>query len=165
MKAKQKVVTVIPISTLLDEYDELRERKKQVEKRLSYLSDQIKAYAEANGVKDDKGSFYASDDKYIYGKQAKKSVSFDKEKAMQFFKAHKFTDCIDTVEVINEDAVEARISSGDISYEELESITVTKTTYAIDVKKKEEMPEVEETIVSLAASKKPKLSVPHGGKK
>ena len=163
MKAKGKVTQIVPVGMLLTEYNTLREQKKTIEDRMKYLSDQIKSNAERVGVKDDKGSYYAEDDNFIYGKQAKKSVSFDKDKTIQYLKDHKLNDCIDTVEVINENAVETHINSGDISFEDLEDITVTKVTYAIDIKKKEEMPEVEQTSVPMAASKKPCLT-PRGGK-
>lgn len=168
MKPKSKVtqmpVPIVPIQSLLEEYDSLRERKKTIEERMKKLADQIKDYAEKNGVKDDKGSFYAQNESFIYGKQCKKSVSFDKEKAISYLKEQGFDDCIDTVEVIVEAAVEERINTGDISYEDLEGITTTKVSYAVDIKKKEEMPEVQQTTVSLAASKKPRIA-PKGGKK
>ena len=165
MKAKTKVAEFsLPIGTLLSEYDTLREEKKKIEDRMKYLAEQIKAEAEKVGVKDDKGSYYAEDEKYVYGKQCKKSVSFNQEKAITFLKDRGYDDCIDTVEVINEDAVEGHINSGDISFEDLEDITTTKVTYAIDIKKKEDMPVVEEKEVPLAASKKTRL-VPKGGKK
>ena len=165
MKAKTtaKVVS-LPIGSLLEEYYSLREQKKTIEDRMKYLADQIKANAERVGVKDDKGSFYAEDEQYVYGKQCKKSVSFDKDKALDFFKSHGHDECIDTVEVINEDAVEGLINSGVISFEDLESITTTKVSYAIDIKKKEDMPVVEQTETSLAASKKTRL-IPKGGSK
>lgn len=165
MKAKTKATEIsLPINTLLEEYYSLREQKKTIEDRMKYLADQIKANAEKVGVKDDKGSFYAEDEQYVYGKQCKKSVSFDHDKAIEYFKSHGFDECIDTVEVINEEAVEGRINTGDISYEDLEGITNTKVTYAIDIKKKEDMPVVEQTEVAMAASKKPRL-VPKGGTK
>lgn len=165
MKAKTNATVIsMPIGKLLEEYDNLREQKKTIEERMKFLADQIKANAERVGVKDDKGSFYAEDEQFVYGKQCKKSVSFNQEKAISYFKDHGYTDCIETVEVINEDAVEGRINTGDISFEDLEEITNTKVSYAIDIKKKEEMPVVEQTEVSMAASKKTRL-VPKGGKK
>lgn len=165
MKAKTKAVEFsLPIGTLLAEYDSLREQKKKIDERMKYLADQIKANAEKVGVKDDKGSFYAEDENYVYGKQCKKSVSFNEEKALSYFKENGFEDCITTVEVVNEEAVEEHINTGDISYEDLESITNTKVSYAVDIKKKEGMPVVEQTEVPLAASKKTRL-VPKGGKK
>lgn len=165
MKATNKAeILSIPAVRLLEEYDNLREQKKIIEARMKTLADQIKAQAEKVGVKDDKGSFYAEEGQFVYGKQCKKSVSFDAEKAISYFKAHGFDDCIATVEVINEEAVETRINTGDISYEDLEDITTTKVSYAVDIKKKEEMPVVEQTEVPLAASKKTRL-VPKGGKK
>lgn len=165
MEAKTNATVIsMPIGKLLEEYNSLREQKKVIEDRMKFLSDLIKADAERVGVKDDKGSFYAENEQFVYGKQCKKSVSFNQEKAISYFKNHGYTDCIETVEVINEDAVEGRINTGDISFEDLEEITNTKVSYAIDIKKKEEMPVVEQTQVSMAASKKTRL-VPKGGKK
>lgn len=165
MNAKSKATVIsLPIGAMLSEYDSLREQKKKIEDRMKYLADQIKANAEKVGVKDDKGSFYAEDEQFIYGKQCKKSVSFNQEKALSYFRDHGYDDCITTVEVINEEAVESRINTGDISFEDLEDITTTKVSYAIDLKRKEEMPEVEQIEVPIAASKKSRL-VPKGGKK
>lgn len=166
MNAKSKATVIsLPIGAMLSEYDSLREQKKKIEDRMKYLADQIKANAEKVGVKDDKGSFYAEDEQFIYGKQCKKSVSFNQEKALSYFRDHGYDDCITTVEVINEEAVESRINTGDISFEDLEDITTTKVSYAIDLKRKEEMSEVEQTeVVPIAASKKSRL-VPKGGKK
>lgn len=165
MNAKSKATVIsLPIGAMLSEYDSLREQKKKIEDRMKYLADQIKANAEKVGVKDDKGSFYAEDEQFIYGKQCKKSVSFNQEKALSYFRDHGYDDCITTVEVINEEAVESRINTGDISFEDLEDITTTKVSYAIDLKRKEEMSEAEQTEVPIAASKKSRL-VPKGGKK
>ena len=165
MNAKSKATVIsLPIGAMLSEYDSLREQKKKIEDRMKYLADQIKANAEKVGVKDDKGSFYAENEQFIYGKQCKKSVSFNQEKALSYFRDHGYDDCITTVEVINEEAVESRINTGDISFEDLEDITTTKVSYAIDLKRKEEMSEVEQTEVPIAASKKSRL-VPKGGKK
>lgn len=165
MNAKSKATVIsLPIGAMLSEYDSLREQKKKIEDRMKYLADQIKANAEKVGVKDDKGSFYAEDEQFIYGKQCKKSVSFNQEKALSYFRDHGYDDCITTVEVINEEAVESRINTGDISFEDLEDITTTKVSYAIDLKRKEEMSEVEQIEVPVAASKKSRL-VPKGGKK
>ena len=165
MNAKSKATVIsLPIGAMLSEYDSLREQKKKIEDRMKYLADQIKANAEKVGVKDDKGSFYAEDEQFIYGKQCKKSVSFNQEKALSYFRDHGYDDCITTVEVINEEAVESRINTGDISFEDLEDITTTKVSYAIDLKRKEEMSEVEQIEVPIAASKKSRL-VPKGGNK
>lgn len=165
MNAKSKVTVIsLPIGAMLSEYYSLREQKKKIEDRMKYLADQIKANAEKVGVKDDKGSFYAEDEQFIYGKQCKKSVSFNQEKALSYFRDHGYDDCITTVEVINEEAVESRINTGDISFEDLEDITTTKVSYAIDLKRKEEISEVEQIEVPIAASKKSRL-VPKGGKK
>lgn len=163
-KAKSEIKDLVPIRAMLEEYCSLRDKKKTIEDRMKQLANDIKARAEKDGQKDDKGSFYAEKDGFSYAKVAKKSVSFDAEKALDFFRENGLDSCIRTVEVIDEEAVEACVTSGDISYEDLESITVTKTSYSVDVKKKEDMPVVEDTTVELAASKKPRL-VPKGGTK
>lgn len=160
MIKKNNITPVIPIDILLEEYVALREQSNTIKKRMSEISTEIKNYAEEFGVKNDSGSFYCENDKYVFGKQAKKSVNFDEDKAIDYFTRKKFNDCLDTKVVINEDAVEERISTGDISYEDLESITTTKVSYAVDVKEKEVVEDtVKETVVPVAASSKPKIRV------
>ena len=154
VKKKSIVSPIVPVETLLDRYSRLRDEKKTIEAELKKLSDEIKEAAERTGTKDDKGSYYAEAGNYIFGKVAKKSVSFDEGKALDFVRKKGFTDCIVTIESLDEGAIENRINSGDISYEELEGITTTKVSYAVDVKKKEEMPIVEETVLPSAAKKK-----------
>lgn len=149
--------TVVSIEQKVTEYDKLRAQSKTIKSQMDKLSAQIKDSAEKLGTKDDKGSYFYETDQYIFGKVAKKSVSFSEEKAIKFFKKKGLDKCIDIVEVINEEAVSGYVSSGDITYEELDDITQTKTTFAVDVKKKEEMPEIEQTRVPLVASAKPKL--------
>jgi hypothetical protein len=154
--ALQKVAKVGSISALLQEYDTLREQKKVIDNRMKTLAEKIKEDAEKNGVKDDKGSYYAEDGHFVYGKQAKKSINFKLEEAIAFFKRKRWTDCIRTIETVNEEKVTARIERGELKIKDLEEITTTNTTYAIDVKKKEEVPTVEESTVSapIAASSK-----------
>lgn len=138
------------------EYDALREQAKTIKNRMDVLAAELKDIAEKHGVKNDSGSFYVESSEFIFGKQAKKTVSFDTDTAVEFFTRRGFHDCVKTVKVINEGAVESRVSNGDISYSDLESITKTKVSYAIDVKRKEAMPEVEQSSVTVAASRKPK---------
>lgn len=154
VKKKSIVSPLVPVETLLDRYFSLRDEKKTIEAELKKLSDEIKEAAERTGTKDDKGSYYAEAGNYVFGKVAKKSVSFDEGKALDFVRKKGFTDCIVTIESLDEGAIEKHINSGDISYEELEGITTTKVTYAVDVKKKEEMPTVEETVLPSAAKRK-----------
>lgn len=153
----------VPIEEVVREYVALRDESTRIKNRMSTLSTTIKAYAEKNGTKSDTGSYYVEDENFLFGKQAKKSVSFKTEEAIEFFKRKGLTSCIETVERIVEEAVERCINSGDITFDELESITETKVSYAVDVKVKEAMPEVEETTVALAASSKPIRKI-KGGK-
>ena len=162
---KSKKVIGLPQQSINDkvqEYYRLREEAKTIKSRMDILAKEIKDYAGVNGVKDDKGSFYCDNGTFMFGQQAKKSVTFVVDKALAFFKSNGLVDAIKTTEVIDEDAVERYINEGRITFDDLESITQTKVTYAIDLKKKEDMPVVEETTVAMAASKKPKLSVKRG---
>ena len=143
------------IDMKVEEYNSLREQSKMIKSRMDTLAKEIKEYANQNGVKDDKGSFYCDNGAFMFGSQAKKSVSFKKDDAILFFKTRGLLDAVKITEVIDEDAVEKYINEGEITFEDLESITETKVSYAIDLKKKEEMPVVEQTTV-MAASKKPK---------
>lgn len=156
--AKKKVIGLPQqsIDDKVQEYHALREQSKTIKSRMDVLAKEIKDYASKNGVKDDKGSFYCDNGAFSFGQQAKKSVTFVVDKALEFFKSHGLTDAIKTVEVIDEEAVERYINDGRVTFDDLESITQTKVSYAIDLKKKEDMPVVEETTVAMAASKKPK---------
>lgn len=156
MKSKVTGFPQQSIDSKVQEYYKLREEAKTIKTRMDTLAKEIKSYASENGVKDDKGSTYCDNGTFMFGQQCKKSVSFVKDKAIEFFKAHHLHDAIKITEVIDEDAVERYINQGEITFEDLESITETKVTYAIDLKKKEDMPVVEETTVQMAASKKPK---------
>lgn len=156
MKSKVTKFPQQSIDDKVQEYYRLREESKTIKSRMDALAKEIKDYASANGVKDDRGSTYCDNGSFMFGQQAKKSVSFKKEVAIVFFKAKGLLDAVKITEVIDEDAVEKYINEGAITFEDLESITETKVTYAIDLKKKEEMPVVEETTVQMAASKKPK---------
>ena len=157
MKTKVEKFPKQSIDDMVQEYFALREQSKTIKSRMDVLAKEIKSYASENGVKDDKGSSYCDNGAFMFGQQAKKSVSFVKDKAIEFFKTHGLLDAVKITEVIDEDAVEKYINEGSITFDDLEKITETKTTYAIDLKKKEDMPVVEETTVAMAASKKPKL--------
>lgn len=152
----------IPIDEALIEYERLRDESKRIKSRMDVLSKSIKDYAEKNGTKNDGGSFYAENDEFVFGKQARKSVSFNEEKAIEFLENKGLDKCVEVVKKINEEAVEKAVSDGDITFEELESITTTSVTYAIDVKRKEEMSDVEQSEILLAASRKPKTTPKKG---
>ena len=138
----------IPVADYIREYVRLREEKKRIEARMTQISEALKAHAEEKGQKDDKGSFYFERDGYMIGKQARKTVTFDVEKATKFFRKRGFPECITTVEQIDYDAVEELLSTGEITVEDLEKITNTKVSYSIDIKPVEEVTdEVAETTV------------------
>lgn len=147
------------MNSKMEEYLSLRNQQNLIKKRMAELSAELKDYAESVGSKSETGSFYTENDRFILGKQAKKSVTFDKEKSIDFFKKRGFNSCIKIVEDIDESAVEDLVTKGDISYSDLEGITKTSVTYALDLKEKEVVTEEvsKSTFTSSAASRKPKL--------
>lgn len=148
VKKSNKDTPSINIQEILDEYNNLGEKAKIIKERREELAAKIKQYALDNGVKNDKGSYYIDSENYVYGCQAKKGISLNREKAEKFFKAKKLWGrVVDIVETINESKVETLVKDGEVSIAELELLTDTKITYAVDVKKKEKvetMPEVQE---------------------
>lgn len=135
------------------EYDEVSKHIKILEATKKTLADKLKNFADANGVKDDNGSYYLDLSDFIVGKVAKKSMSLNPERTKALLKEKGLTSkCLKVVEQIDESAIEKEVSSGNISISELESITDTKVTYSVSVKPKEELPDVD--ISSFAAARK-----------
>ena len=151
----------LPIEEALNEYVALREQEKTIKKRKEYLAKLVKDYADKNGVKDDKGSMYSESDSLIFGKTAVKKVSFKTEEAINYFKNSdnaKVQCCVLVKEVIDEEAVSLCIETGDLTLEDIEPLTETKTTYSVLVKEKEVVDsEVEEyTLPKVAKTKRRK---------
>lgn len=157
MAVKKKETIMLDKATIekmVEEYQALKKQEKSISERKKVLADSIKAYAVENGTKDDKGSFYSENNNFIFGASCRKSVSIDEAKAMVLFHEREevLGDCFDLKPTINEEAIERHLSLGDITLEEVESITKVSTSMAIDVREKEEVAEVEQT--SFVASKK-----------
>ncbi|MBO8161059.1 MAG: hypothetical protein H0Z24_05435 [Thermosipho sp. (in: Bacteria)] len=134
------------IIQLINEYNELKEKEQLIKKRKKEIADKIKEYAVQNGVKDDNGSYYKEEDKFIIGSQARKTVKLNQEKAKEFFlEKGLYKEVVVVKEEIDEDKVEKLLEEGKISYDELENLVTVKTTYAVFIKEREEeeMPEVE----------------------
>lgn len=143
-----KVKKSIPVKEYIREYVRLRDEKKRIDSRLSQISEALKQYAEEKGQKDDKGSYYFERDGYSVGKQARKTITFDTEKAVKFFRKRGYPECIVTHEEIDMDAVNELFSEGEITEEDLEKITNTKVSYSISINPVEEVTdEVSESTV------------------
>ena len=139
------------IDEVVNEYYMLKEQKKLIEDKMKKLSSQIKSYAEATGVKNDNGSYYCQNSDFTFGMQARKKITFNDVEARTFFENKGFNNAYEVVEKVsfNEDVIEGLVTSGKMSIAELEAITTTKVTYAVDVKKLDTMPEIQETRAAL----------------
>jgi len=126
------------INILVEEYNKLSEQSKLIDSRKKELSKQIKEYAQKEGTKDDKGSYYSENDNYLFGSVARKSVKLNRERAETLLKSKKlWKEVVVVVEEIDENKVESLVAEDLISFEELESMTDVKTTYSVLVKPKE----------------------------
>lgn len=152
------------IADVLQEYVVLRDNKKTIETRMKQLADEIKEYCTQYGTQDSNGSFYSENDSYAFGKQAKKKVTLDEENLIAYLKEKGITAPIKQKQYIDTEVLDKVLDNPDsgLSESEIEPFIKITTSYAVDIKVKEEMPEVEETQVALAADKKRKL---FGGKK
>ena len=131
------------VHSQVSEYAKLRDQSKLIKTRMDELAKIIKDYSRKNGVKDDKGSFYCENESYVFGQQARKSVSLDQEKSIAFLKQHGFPSAIKTVEQVNEEEVERLLQEGSLSIDDITALSNVKVSYSIDVREKEEMPYVD----------------------
>lgn len=152
--------TQVSINEEVTLYNNLRADKKVIEGKMKELADSIKTYASNNGSKDSKGSYYCENDKFTFGSVAKKTVSFN-DKAISILKKKGLHEAIVVTEMIDKDAVSKLVDNGELSYADMEEMTSVSVVYSVDIKVKEELPEVEVKKVNLpiSASRKPKLSV------
>ena len=141
------------MSLILDyvqEYTDLSKQEKAIKKRKDELAKYIKEHAQQNGVKDSNGSSYMSNDRFVFGSQARKSIKLNQDRAKEFLLSQGlYEQVVEVKESINEDKVEQLLQQGLITTDDLEAIVDVKVTYASDVKEKEveqtpeEMPEVQ----------------------
>lgn len=135
------------INADVQEYIELSQQEKAIKKRKEELAKRIKEHAQEHGTKDSNGSSYMSNDRFVFGSQARKSVKLNQDKAKDFLLARGlYEQVVEVKETINENRVEQLLVDGLISTDDLETIVDVKVTYAIDVKERvveEEMPEVQ----------------------
>lgn len=158
MKLPGKKPSIVPktinIDAQVEEYDLLRERSKVIDARQKELSEDIKGFAKLNGVRSDTGSFLCQSDKYVYGAQARNSVTLDEKATIALLKQKGLTSAIKSVETVDRAEVSRLLEAGDLTAEEVENLTRVSTTYAIVVKP---IAEAEEELkaFALVASSKP----------
>lgn len=137
------------LSEVLAEYSEINEQIKFLDKRKKELAESLKDLALKTGVKDDKGSYYVDEGDLIFGRMRKCSISLNEEKALKFFKKKGLLKDV-TKSIIDMDKVDLLVSCGEVSAEEIESISDIKESFQfyLGEKKKEEPEEMPEIQVS-----------------
>ena len=135
------------LSEVLAEYSEINEQMKFLEKRKKELAESLKELALKTGVKDDKGSYFVDEGDKTFGRVRKCSISLNEEKAMKFFKKKGLLKDV-TKSVIDLDKVDILVSCGQVTSEEIESISDVKESFQFYMGDKkteepEEMPEIQ----------------------
>jgi hypothetical protein len=138
-------LTAKDVEQLVAEYDLLRLREADIKRNKEKIADQLKLYADSYGVEDGKGSKYVATDTFIFGKQARTSVSFVQDVAVDVLTKRGYIEAIDVVRTVNDDKFEQLVGEGKLTVDEFIDLgaIATKTTYAVFVKKADEMSEVE----------------------
>ena len=100
-------------------------------------------------MKDDKGSFYVDDGDKTFGRVRKCSISINEDKAFKFFKRKGLLKDV-TKSVIDLDKVDLLVSCGEITAEDVESISDIKESFSLYIgdrktEEPEEMPEIQVT--------------------
>jgi hypothetical protein len=146
-KSEGRFYMDMTITEALREYDSIRDMEKKLADRKKELANFIKSYATTNGTKDQNGSYYAEDENFKFGNQAKKSVNLNFDRAKPYFVANGFWEKVVKIqETIDEKEVEKLLSTGEIAPEELEPLCDVKTSYSISVTRKKEEEVVEEPV-------------------
>lgn len=161
-KATKKSAVVKPLYSIEDigrmgkEYAELSAQIKALEEQKKLLADKIKSGAEQFGVKDDKGSYYLESATHIMGKVAKKSYKIDQDKAVETLESMGLGDVVDvvTVKTVNEDRLQKAVKDKRITLDFVQEFTNETVSYSVSVKEKEVIPEVEQSTLKVARSKK-----------
>lgn len=161
-KSTKKSAVVKPLYSIEDigrmgkEYAELSAQIKLLEEQKKQLADKIKSGAEQFGVKDDKGSFYLESPTHIMGKVAKKSYKIDQDKAVETLESMGLGDVVDvvTVKTVNEDRLQKAVQDKRLSLDTVQEFTNESVSYSVSVKEKEAIPEVEQSTLKVARSKK-----------
>lgn len=154
---QMKKKAVVDIDDLVVQYDKCRVEQKLLKTRMDDLAKQIKEYALINGAKDDKGSCYCENDKFVFGATATKKVKLDEEAMVELCKSKGLSECLKVTTTLDYDGVDKAIDSGSLTESEVEEHTTITTNYAVLVKEKEVIAEVQES--KLAASNKPKRTL------
>jgi hypothetical protein len=136
--------------SIINELETLKANKKLIEKREEELKKELGVILEAEGTKDNKGSFNLIIGDIKAQKQARKTVKLNPEKAEELFKELGiWKDVTETKTVIKDDLVEQAVVDEKLSMDDLEKVTDIKVTYAIVIGKYEpeqdEMPEIKQS--------------------
>ena len=152
LKKKKAVASELPfsgraLSEVLVEYTEVNEKIKFLNERKKELSESLKELALKTGTKDDKGSFYVTEGDKIFGRVRKCSISLNEDKAMKFFKKKGLLKGV-TKTVLDEDKIDVLVSCGEVTADDIESISDVKESFSFymgNVKQEEpeEMPEIQ----------------------
>lgn len=125
------------VKDALQQYLELREQENLIKKRKSEMGKFLKDYATQHGDKDQKGSSYLMYDNYSIGSVKTTKVTFNQERALDFF-TNQRSDLLEEVSkeivFISEDKVTELVQEGKLSMEEVNSLCDFSTSFKVDIR-------------------------------
>lgn len=154
--SKSPAITKEDIGRMAAEYSELSKQIKVLDERKKLLATQIKEGAVKFGTLDDKGSSFIEVNGFVAGNVSKVSMSLNQNKGVEYLERKGLGDLIDekVIKTINEERLEKAVGEKRLTLDEVDSFTDRKTSYQVSVKSVEDMPEVEQSNLALAAKKK-----------
>ena len=90
------------------------------------------------------------------GKVAKKSYKIDQDTAVETLESMGLGDVVDevTVKTVNEDRLQKAVQEKRVTLDTVQDFTNETVSYSVSVKEKEVIPEVEQSTLKVARSKK-----------
>jgi hypothetical protein len=125
-----------PIAAKFREYVSLKKQIDELTKRQSDIKPELMAYAEANGIEDDKGHYIYYVDEDVDGyvsmqKQRRVSFGYDEDAAKRILTDKGLWEqCTTQVRILNEDALLAAHWEGALSEQDIDAIRPQKVTWA-----------------------------------
>lgn len=144
MGGNPKVAILGAVDELANEYYQLRKQKNTIESRMSELSKRLKEYAQSSGVKDIRGSYYLNREEYRIGDTLRRTTKVNDEKAVALLKKKKLKGYIEIRESVSKETIEQLLENSLLSEKEVVSILDVTESRSIDLRKQDEIQDVEE---------------------
>lgn len=118
---------------VLEQYYQLNERKKEIEKQMKELNQAFHQYFDETAGENEKGEVHVGP--YKLQRQIRSSHYFDDEKTVQRLEELNLHDCIQIIKKPDQKKLESAITLGIIEGDQINDCKVSKNTKAIVIRK------------------------------